>query len=499
MMTWADGRRYEGNWLEGRCTGHGTTSFKSGSRYVGNYAADKMQGRGSYSFADGRKYEGEYHANQKHGRGVYQWPNGLLYTGTWYRGAPLCGFLLFAGGECAKTTCTSSSSSDTCPDLALLRLQEEAQAWTDARDAKSRLSRASAVGSDIGSDKTSDKRCSQMTDNNVGKSEKETWGGLVGRFGQRRGSHPRPVLQDACDFVLAGHEPAEENRSVDAGRQYGGADGGSGVTDSERQERGNAGRWKFMNVLPIRPRRRQGRARKPRTEAGERVLGKDRLPHARTGSQTDGSAVDLLDTARAHAMLPVDSGGCGGGYSDEELDDLDDDDSDDHDSRQLYGEGDDLLYVQSVEDAAKSHEGSDKHGNSLRVSAHAPLHLEKTVPARRPSGGRRLVEKECRAGRAADVAGTKTNSLQEGDLWFYLIGDTSEGVGQNGGGSAGGGRGGQGSGNGKIVHAVDEFGRSRLVQVCKNSRQSGFASIHTQKFVLCACGCGAFLYRSVFG
>ncbi len=62
-----------------------------------------LQGRGCYTFADGRRYEGEYQTNHKHGRGVYKWANGLLFTGSWIRGAPVAGFFLFPGGECVKT------------------------------------------------------------------------------------------------------------------------------------------------------------------------------------------------------------------------------------------------------------------------------------------------------------------------------------------------------------------------------------------------------------
>ena len=34
-------------WLDGKCTGNGTTTFKSGSRYVGVYHEDKMNGHGA--------------------------------------------------------------------------------------------------------------------------------------------------------------------------------------------------------------------------------------------------------------------------------------------------------------------------------------------------------------------------------------------------------------------------------------------------------------------
>jgi hypothetical protein len=45
-MSWADGRRYEGEWLDGKCTGRGVTTFANGSRYEGVYLEDKMHGYG---------------------------------------------------------------------------------------------------------------------------------------------------------------------------------------------------------------------------------------------------------------------------------------------------------------------------------------------------------------------------------------------------------------------------------------------------------------------
>jgi hypothetical protein len=42
-MTWADGRRYEGYWVNSKCTGLGTLTHKDGRRYEGQYVNDKMQ------------------------------------------------------------------------------------------------------------------------------------------------------------------------------------------------------------------------------------------------------------------------------------------------------------------------------------------------------------------------------------------------------------------------------------------------------------------------
>jgi hypothetical protein len=49
-MSWADGRRYEGEWVDGKCTGRGITTFANGSRYEGIYHEDKMHGYGFHYY-----------------------------------------------------------------------------------------------------------------------------------------------------------------------------------------------------------------------------------------------------------------------------------------------------------------------------------------------------------------------------------------------------------------------------------------------------------------
>ncbi len=45
-----------------------------------------MDGRGTYIWADGRKYEGEYVNDKKDGYGVYTWADGRKYQGYWANG-----------------------------------------------------------------------------------------------------------------------------------------------------------------------------------------------------------------------------------------------------------------------------------------------------------------------------------------------------------------------------------------------------------------------------
>jgi hypothetical protein len=45
-----------------------------------------MHGFGVYTWADGRRYEGEYLNDKKHGFGKYIWADGRQYIGNWYLG-----------------------------------------------------------------------------------------------------------------------------------------------------------------------------------------------------------------------------------------------------------------------------------------------------------------------------------------------------------------------------------------------------------------------------
>jgi hypothetical protein len=56
-------------------------TYKDGRRYEGEYKLDKMHGRGVYIWAEGARYEGEYREDKKNGRGVQTWPSGARYEG----------------------------------------------------------------------------------------------------------------------------------------------------------------------------------------------------------------------------------------------------------------------------------------------------------------------------------------------------------------------------------------------------------------------------------
>ena len=47
---------------------------------------NNMEGKGVYTWADGRRYQGEYFKDKKHGFGKYTWADGRCYEGQWGNG-----------------------------------------------------------------------------------------------------------------------------------------------------------------------------------------------------------------------------------------------------------------------------------------------------------------------------------------------------------------------------------------------------------------------------
>lgn len=79
--TWADGRKYEGNWVNGNAQGKGILTWAEGDKYAGDFVNDKFTGKGIFTWVDGRKYEGDLVNNNFHGKGIYTYANGDKYEG----------------------------------------------------------------------------------------------------------------------------------------------------------------------------------------------------------------------------------------------------------------------------------------------------------------------------------------------------------------------------------------------------------------------------------
>jgi len=88
VATFANGRKYEGQWLEGKMHGTGTMWVKKGpggyrKRYQGDFARNKFHGIGKMFYDSGDVYEGNFENHRRHGRGVCEYANGDVYEGEW--------------------------------------------------------------------------------------------------------------------------------------------------------------------------------------------------------------------------------------------------------------------------------------------------------------------------------------------------------------------------------------------------------------------------------
>ena len=84
--TWPDGTpRYAGGFLKGLWHGQGVLTWQDGTRYEGEFRGD-LHGHGVMTLSDGRRYEGEFRDNTRHGEGIETRHDGTRYEGDWRDG-----------------------------------------------------------------------------------------------------------------------------------------------------------------------------------------------------------------------------------------------------------------------------------------------------------------------------------------------------------------------------------------------------------------------------
>jgi hypothetical protein len=86
-MTWPSGNRYEGDFVDGKRTGKGIFVWPNGDRYEGDFVDGNLSGKGTHISARGR-YEGDWLNNKQHGKGSFTWLNGYAHANEWVDGKP---------------------------------------------------------------------------------------------------------------------------------------------------------------------------------------------------------------------------------------------------------------------------------------------------------------------------------------------------------------------------------------------------------------------------
>jgi len=80
---WADGRKYEGEWVKDEMHGSGVYTWPDKRKYVGEFQKGKKHGWGTLEETAG-VYVGEWETGLKHGKGTYTYRDDRVVRGVWF-------------------------------------------------------------------------------------------------------------------------------------------------------------------------------------------------------------------------------------------------------------------------------------------------------------------------------------------------------------------------------------------------------------------------------
>ena len=80
-LTWPDGARYDGYFVDNYQEGLGRIIHSDGDVYVGYWKKDRSYGMGTYTHMDGAYYEGFWVDDKHHGYGKEVWADGAIFEG----------------------------------------------------------------------------------------------------------------------------------------------------------------------------------------------------------------------------------------------------------------------------------------------------------------------------------------------------------------------------------------------------------------------------------
>ena len=70
VYTYPDGKKYFGQWKDGKINGQGTYTSPFRWKYVGEFSEGKFHGRGIYTYPDGERYVGDFKNGIQDGDGT---------------------------------------------------------------------------------------------------------------------------------------------------------------------------------------------------------------------------------------------------------------------------------------------------------------------------------------------------------------------------------------------------------------------------------------------
>lgn len=82
-----DGTNIQTGCISGDCeNGKGVFAYADGSKYEGNFVESRLEGQGTFYYLNGDKYVGAFRNNYSHGKGVFIYADGTKTAGDWREG-----------------------------------------------------------------------------------------------------------------------------------------------------------------------------------------------------------------------------------------------------------------------------------------------------------------------------------------------------------------------------------------------------------------------------
>lgn len=85
-ITWENGGKYDGEWIDGKANGIGIMHYGNGDKYEGGWKDGCRCGMGTHHFKDGGVYKGQWRNAAPDGQGKMTLKNGSHYEGAWKDG-----------------------------------------------------------------------------------------------------------------------------------------------------------------------------------------------------------------------------------------------------------------------------------------------------------------------------------------------------------------------------------------------------------------------------